>query len=125
MLILETVETAAKECLHSTGGASPNKGNVPGWNEYVKPFSDESKFWCATWCSAGQPRAGSLYDIMIYSKRQYKHAIRRLKRANNDIQNDKFVNCLLSNGPNSNIFQAIRVVGVIATELMSKWDHKT
>ena len=45
---------------------------------------------------------------MIHSKRQYKHAVRRLQRANNNIQNDKFVNSLLSSGPNSNIFQAIK-----------------
>ena len=108
MSILETVEAAAKECLHSTGAARANASVVPGWTQYVKPFSDESKFWCATWHSAGQPRAGPLYEIMLHSKSQYKHAIRRLKRANDKIQNDKFVQSLLSGGAKTNIFQAIR-----------------
>ena len=106
--ILETVETAAKDCLHSTGAARATVGQVPGWNQYVKPFSDESKFWCATWLSAGQPRAGPLYKIMLYSKNQYKHAVRRLKRANDKIQNDKFVQSLLLGGTSTNIFQAIK-----------------
>ena len=109
MSIMETIEAVAKECLHSAGGGKPNAGAhdiVQGWTQYVKPFCDESKFWHATWYSAGQPRAGPLYDIMSYSKRQYKHAVRRLKRANENIQNDKFVQSLLSGG--SNIFLEIK-----------------
>ena len=109
MSIMETMEAVAIECLHSAGGGSPNKGvhdAVQGWTQYVKPFCEESKFWHATWYSAGQPRVGPLHDIMVYSKRQYKHAVRRLKRANEKIQNDKFVQSLLSGG--SNIFKEIK-----------------
>ena len=109
MSIMETMEAVAIECLHSAGGGSPNKGvhdTVQGWTQYVKPFCEESKFWHATWYSAGQPRVGPLHDIMVYSKRQYKHAVRRLKRANEKIQNDKFVQSLLSGG--SNIFKEIK-----------------
>ena len=40
------------------------------------------------------------------SKCQYKYAVRRLKRANQSIQNDKFVEGLLGGG--LNIFQEIR-----------------
>ena len=109
MAVLETVEIVAGECLASTGGAKQKPGQVhtvPGWSEYVKPFSDESKFWFATWRSAGKPRAGHIFDAMLYSKRQYKYAVRRLKRANNKIQNDKFVEGILSGG--GNIFKEIK-----------------
>ena len=109
MSILETMETAANECLHNTGAGNTTnsvKNVVPGWTQFVKPFSEDSKFWCATWQSAGQPQAGPLHQAMLYSKRQYKYAVRRLKRANENIQNDKFVQSLLLG--NSNIFKEIK-----------------
>ena len=28
---------------------------IPGWNEYVKPFQDESLFWHSLWRAAGKP----------------------------------------------------------------------
>ena len=104
MAILEAVESAAKKCLPSTGGGGKEKSFItPGWNEYVKPFCDESKFWQSVWLSAGQPQNGSLFNVMKKSKIQYKYAIRRLNRANQKIQNDKF----LVNG-GTNIFQEIK-----------------
>ena len=92
MKVLEAVEVAGK-CLSSTGGGSGSQSSntIPGWNEYVKPFCDESKFWHSVWQSAGMPQQGSLLDAMKSSKMQYKYAVRRLKRANCKIQNDKFV----------------------------------
>ena len=107
--ILETVQTVAGESLSSSGGGrhgSSKPTAVPGWSEYVKPFSEESKFWFAVWQSAGRQSDGALYEAMMYSKRQYKHAVRRLKRVNNKIRNDKFVENLISGGVN--IFSEIK-----------------
>ena len=109
MSVLEAVEYAAVECLACTGGGKQGTGHnqvVPGWADYVRPYSEESKFWFATWQSAGKPRAGALFEAMLYSKRQYKYAIRRLKRANQKIQNDKYVESIISGGVN--IFKEIR-----------------
>ena len=48
--VLEAIESAAKESLPAVGGGGqanskrvPNR--IPGWNDLVKPFYDESKFW--------------------------------------------------------------------------------
>ena len=102
MDILETVEKAARECLPTAGGGEgktkSHKDIIPGWTEYVKPYCDESKFWDATWTSAGKPLQGPLHDLKVKSKLQYKYAVRRLKRANQTIQNDKFVEGILSGG---------------------------
>ena len=75
MAVLEAIESTATECLASSGGGNqvPRQGHtqaVPGWTAYVKPFSDDSKFWFATWGSAGKPIAGALHEAMLYSKRQ-------------------------------------------------------
>ena len=43
--ILESIETAAKDSLPSTGGIQRRgKSIIPGWSEYVKPYWSESKF---------------------------------------------------------------------------------
>ena len=89
MDILQAIETAAQECLPSSGGGGGGVRQhvVPGWAEHVKPFCEESKFWCAVWESSGKPSEGDLFELMMKCKSQYKHAVRRLKRANNSIQN--------------------------------------
>ena len=102
MDILEKVEAAAKDTLPLKGGGSSlrNMKPMPGWSEFVKPYSEESKFWHSLWVSAGKPHAGALYEAMKQTKNQYKYAVRRLKRAGDSIQNDKFVNSIVHGGVN-------------------------
>ena len=64
MGIYQAVDTAAKECLPTSGGGGRRSGRViPGWNEYVKPFQDESLFWDGVWKAAGCPNIGELCNI--------------------------------------------------------------
>ena len=109
MQVLEAVEAAGKTCLSSTGGgmSSGKLSIIAGWNEYVKPFCEESKFWHSVWQSAGKPQQGDILVAMKNSKLQYKYAVRRLKRANLKIQNDKFVQSLITDG-GMNIFKEIK-----------------
>ena len=72
----------------------------------MKPYYEESKFWRSIWLSAGKPSHGDLVDMMHSTKSQYKYAIRRLKRAMDKIENDKFVNSIISRGVN--IFDEIK-----------------
>ena len=108
MEVLEVMENTAKEFLPSSGGPKSGKNsyNIPGWAQYVKPYSEESKFWFSVWISAGKPLHGALYETMLKTKCQYKYAVRRLKRAKQSIQNDKFVAGLAHGG--CNIFQEIK-----------------
>ena len=55
---------------------------------------------------AGLGRCGEVFQAMIHSRNQYKYAVRRLKRANDKIQNDKFCKSILKGGVN--IFAEIR-----------------
>ena len=108
LAICESLDSAARSHLPMSGssrkaGQSPA---VPGWNEYVKPFQDESKFWNGLWKAAGSPQYGDLYNNQMSSKMQYKYAIRRLKRASSRIQENKFVESLLAGG--ANIFKEIK-----------------
>ena len=64
---------------------------VPGWNEHIKPYAEESKFWFNIWKSDGSPQSGPVFENMRHRKKQFKFAVRRLKRCNNRILNDKFI----------------------------------
>ena len=102
------MESAGHECLPTSGGGGMvgKKPKLPGWSEHVKPHADESNFWYKMWLSAGKPGAGDLLDNMKQSKRQFKFAVRRLKRCKDKIQNDKFVASLLKG--DAKIFEEIR-----------------
>ena len=111
--VLEAIDAAAHVTLPLSGGggAGGRRGggvnqNVPGWNEHVKPFHSESKFWHSVWVSAGCPNQGDLLNVMKSSKLQYKYAVRRLKRASDKLQGDKFVQELLKG--DCNIFAEIK-----------------
>ena len=79
---------------------------LPGWNEYIKPHAADSEFWHSVWLSSGKPSCGPLFENMKSSQKNYKYAVRKLKRCNDKIQNDKFVKGILEDG--RDIFQEIR-----------------
>ena len=84
----------------------PAHSVMPGWNEHIKPYSDEAKFWHQLWLSAGRPLFGDIFINMKFSKKQFKFAVRRLKRCRENIQNEKFLTSLLEN--NGNFYDEIR-----------------
>ena len=67
---------------------------MPGWNEYVRLYQEESKFWFMEGCRSN----GELYDTMKRFKMQYKYAVRKLKRGMDGEQTDKFLNGVLNGG---------------------------
>ena len=89
------MELAGKECLPSIFPGKAKSKGIPGWNTYVKPYSDESRFWHGLWAAAGKPLAGELFTIMKVKKHQYKYAVRRLKRCIDILKNDKLIESLL------------------------------
>ena len=108
MNVMEALEDAAKECLPVSGGMKRKSGRkaVAGWAEHVRPYAEESKFWSNVWQSLGKPNQGEVFYNMKLSKNQYKHAVRRLKRVNDKIQNQKFLDSVINGGVN--VFNEIK-----------------
>ena len=109
MEILESIENVARETLPIRGGgvtSNDGRKSTPVWSEFVKPHLDESKFWNSLWLSAGKPVGGALFEAKKQSKQQFKYAVRRLKRASESVQNDKFVSSIIKGGVN--IFAEIK-----------------
>ena len=106
--VLTAVNDAAWENLPTAGGGGKKEGvsQVAGWNELVKPFQDESKFWFSVWTSSGKPNTGDIFEMMRQTKNQYKYAVRRLKKAKDKIENDILVDSVMSGG--GNIFDKVK-----------------
>ena len=123
--VLDSVQVASKECLPISGKKSQKKKNktIPGWSEYVKPFSEDSNFWSSVWISAGRPKEGNLFTNMKKSKQQYKYSIRRLKKCNEIMERENFLESLLSSS--GDIFKEIRRFRGKAQTVSSKIDNAT
>ena len=120
---MESMESAGKECLPSVGSPAKSvRKPVLGWTEYVKPYQLESIFWHSIWISLGKPRYGESFWNMINSKNQYKYAVRRLKRAQNKLQNDKFLSSITKGGVN--IFQEIKKFRGVSSTISSRVDEE-
>ena len=90
MSVLKAVENCCNlylPSITSSNSGKPRKGILPGWNEYVKPYADENRFWNSVWRSEGRLNYGLTFERMKFSKNQYSYAVRRLKRCNDTIQN--------------------------------------
>ena len=75
------MEQAVKESLPQiVPGKVVRGGGISGWNNFVKPYAEESRFWSSLWISAGKLMSGELFTLMKSKKNQYKYAVRRIKR---------------------------------------------
>ena len=97
----------------TTGDQSSREHTIPGWNEGVKPFQTEARFWYNLWLSAGKPLHSSVpgveHDLFIFmksSRNNYHYAIRRTQNNLKSIENDKVVSKMGTPG----MFEEIRNV---------------
>ena len=91
----------------STGDQSSREHIIPGWNDMVKPYQGEARFWYSIWTSAGKPLHSStpgvehdLFINMKSSRNQYHFAVSRAQNNLNKIQNDRLFS---KNGISRNI----------------------
>ena len=122
MSVMQAVESASKTCLPLSGQSRRQGGAVAGWNDHVRPYAEESKFWESIWISLGRPNQGETFAMMKDSKRQYKYAVRRLKRVNDKIINEKFLSSIISGG--ADIFKEIRKLRGTSSTFSSRIDQE-
>ena len=99
MLLLEGISISGDETIPRKKSAKiKDKGctkNNAGWKEYVEPFQDEARFWFAIWVSAGKPVNTVLHSIMKSTQNKYHYQIRKCKRVEEFLINNKIIqNCL-------------------------------
>jgi hypothetical protein len=87
----ETIPANAKTNKNNSGNAK----KTAGWKEFVEPFQDNAHFWHSVWLSAGRPVNTVLHTIMKQSKNRFHYQVRKCKRIEDYLKNNKIVeNCL-------------------------------
>jgi hypothetical protein len=70
---------------------------IPGWNDAARSLKSQANFWYRLWIEAGCPSSGVLHSIKKSSKSRFKYEMRRLKRREHHLRNEKFVAALAAN----------------------------
>ena len=68
------------------------RGNIPGWNDYVKEFYENSRESFLLWRNAGSPRNGPTAEHMRRSRAIFKLALRNCRRNEKAIKAEKILN---------------------------------
>ena len=97
--VTSAICNAVANCIPRTNNQS-RAGLIVGWNDFVKPYQDEAKFWFSVWSSYGRPQNNQIHEAMKYSRNQYHFAVRRAKNSEATIKKDKFLNHCLNNNIN-------------------------
>ena len=125
--ILKCLETSSEKCIPYTrpkmGKKSSNRKSVPGWLELVKPHQEKSKFWYQVWLSADKPRAGQLFNIMRFTRNQFRYARRKCLKAVEAIKRDRFIAASM-NG-DKDMFEELSKIKKSGNAGPSKMDGKT
>ena len=65
--------------------------NVPGWSREVKPYRDDSIYWGDFWKNAGRPNTGWAHQMYVEARRQYHHAVLRVRRKRDEHQAEELL----------------------------------
>ena len=83
--IVKCLESAAEVFIPYTrpkqARKSSKRKSVPGWSELVKPYQEKANFWYQVWFSADKPRAGQLFNIMRFTRNQFRYARKKCLKA--------------------------------------------
>ena len=80
---LEEAIDIFKFCANSTIPSktyASGKKRIQGWNDFVKPYKDESLWWHDIWKSVGSPTTGPLADKRRLTRSKYHWAVKKARR---------------------------------------------
>ena len=125
--IIRCLESSAEKCIPYTrpkvGQKSRKRKSVPGWVELVKPQQEKARFWYQVWFSADKPRAGHLFNIMKFTRNQFRLARRKCVKAVETIKRDRFIEASMKGG--RDMFEELNKIKKANRAGPSKMDGKT
>ena len=125
--IIKCLESSAETFIPYTrpkqGRKSSRRKSVPGWVELVKPHQEKAKFWYQVWFSAAKPRAGQLFNIMRFTRNQFRLARRKCLKAVETIKRDRFIKATMEG--DRDMFEELNKIKKSGAAGPSKMDGKT
>ena len=99
-IVTAMVETSHQTIPMSGGGAGgsgrASRGGLPGWSREVEPYRVESTRCHKLWQEHGRPSTGHVHQAMVKSRTQYHHAIRRIKRQEQQIRSKNLLDAAMA-----------------------------
>ena len=93
--IVKACVESGKQCIaHSS--KSGKTSALTGWNEFVKPYRDDSIFWHNIWKQCGSPRNAVVADVMRRARKEYHKAVRALRLDQQQLHRQKVSQALLT-----------------------------
>ena len=89
--VMKSISISVQDNIPHTKPNRISRTPVPGWNEFVKPFREDSLFWHSVWISAGRPQNTHLHKIMKNTRNKYHYAIHLVKKEESDIRKNNFL----------------------------------
>ena len=89
--LMQAVSCAVENNIPHTNPNSARHAPVAGWNDFVKPFREDSIFWHSVWISAGRPQNTVLHNVMKNTRKKYHYAIHLVKKEESEIRKNNFV----------------------------------
>ena len=85
---------------------------IPGWNEHVKEYAREAKYWHDVWVRDGKKRGGDIAEKKRISRLQYHYAICFVKQEKEKLKafykflslKIHIIHCWKKDERNSNVF---------------------
>ena len=74
--IIDSINISTEICIPKYNMQTKGK---PGWNDYVKPFKNESMYLSRMWRIAGCPTQGDVYDARKEARKNYHSAVKYVK----------------------------------------------
>ena len=125
--VLNAISCSAGESLpwSSSTSGKPSGIKIPGWNEQVKPYKDNARFWFSVWLSADKPQNCELHNIMRRTRNIYHYNVKKCKKAEEQVRKEKLLSAVLDPSSDVDIFKEIKQMRKAKESFVNKIDNKT
>ena len=127
--VLNAMSTSARDSLpmssSGSGVGKNSKKKTVGWNEHVKPFRDQARFWHAVWVSAAKPLNCELHNIMRRTRNIFHYQLKKCRKAESQIKKQQLLSAMLEPDSDTDIFKEIKKMRKSKSVVANKIDDKT
>ncbi len=73
------------------------ESNIPYWSEVVQPLKDKADMWRFIWQQCGQPRDGTVAQIMRATRHKYHYTVRAIKKNEDSLRKSRMAEAVTKN----------------------------